>query len=56
MKNLKTILKTLLFSTFMAVMVSTAGNTVVNITNTTESSIPVCCEECPDLPLTDSGH
>ena len=56
MKNLKSIVKTLLISAFMAVMVSTAGNTVSPIEDIMENSVSTCCEECPDMPDSVSGH
>ncbi|MDE6917222.1 MAG: hypothetical protein K2P39_10560 [Lachnospiraceae bacterium] len=56
MKNFKRIAKTVLFSAFMAVVVSMSGNTVSLDENLTEASVPVCCEELPDLGTNISGY
>lgn len=63
MKNLKKIAKTLLFSAFMTVVISTNGNMLipdVNVEMETEAeigedSISVCVE-CPELGDVISGN
>lgn len=55
MKNIKRIAQTVLFSAFMAVVVSMSGNTVCSDENLMETSVPVCCEELPDLDSDISG-
>jgi hypothetical protein len=56
MKKVKSIVKTLLFSVFMAVVVSTAGDTVRLIENPMENSIATCCEEYPSAEQIGSGY
>jgi len=56
MKNVKSIVKTLLFSAFMAVVVSTAGDTINPIKNPSENIISVCSEECPDVEVYETGY
>lgn len=59
MKKVKSIVKTLLFSVFMAVVVSTAGDTVSPvgnpIVNPKENLIATCCEEYPNAEPNKSG-
>lgn len=55
MKNIKRIAQTVLFSAFMGVVVSMSGNTVCSDENLMETSVPVCCEELPDLDSDISG-
>lgn len=55
MKKIKLFVKTLLFSAFMTVVVSTTGNTVNHIQELTVNFIPVCCEECPSAESSDAG-
>lgn len=56
MKNFKNLVKTLLFSAFMVVVVSSGENTITLNENLTGVSIPTCCDECPNLEPIISGH
>ncbi len=56
MKKVKTIVKTLLFSTLMAVVISTAGYKVSPEGTQDENAISVCSEECPSFPSIESGY
>lgn len=52
MKKVKTIVKTLLFSAFMTVVVSTAGYNV----KLEENAVAVCCSEYPDSESNMTGY
>ncbi len=56
MKKVKSIVKTLLFSVFMAVVVSTAGDTVSFVESPSENDVLMCCEEYPDLDSNKSNY
>lgn len=56
MKKVKMIAKTLLFSAFMAAVVSKVGDTVSLVGNQSDNVISVCCEDCPDAESSDSGY
>ena len=56
MKNLKSVVKTFLFSVLLVIVILTTDNTVLPNENMSESSVSTCCEEYPDLPYYDSGH
>lgn len=49
MKNFKSIMKTVLFSTFLSIVLLTSKNTVNLDINITEDSGITCCEEFPSL-------
>ena len=56
MKKVKTIVKTLLFSTLMAVVVSTAGYKISPERDLTENVVAVCCSEYPDSESNTTGY
>lgn len=56
MKFLKSIVKTFLFCTFMTIIVSTTGDTVISDINNEEYSISVCSEEYPNASSNNFGH
>ncbi len=56
MKKVKTIVKTLLFSTLMAVVILTAGYKVSPERDLTENVAAVCCSEYPDLESNMTGY
>jgi hypothetical protein len=56
MKKVKTIVKTLLFSTLMAVVISTAGYKVSPERDLTENVVAVCCSEYPDSESNMTGY
>lgn len=56
MKNLKSIVKTFLFSALCAIAILTTDHIVTLDKSVTESSVSTCCEEYPDLSANDSMH
>ena len=56
MKKVKMIAKTLLFSAFMVVVVSMAGDTVSSVGNPMENSIATCCEGYPNAEPNELGN